>query len=328
MAQQKSSASNGRVPRPDRDAAETPEHAGETIGPAVSTRALTRDYGGGTGIFGIDLVVPRGSVYGLVGPNGAGKTTLLSIVGGTRRADSGEVTFGVDRHRVAVSTDVPEFEPWLTASEVVELAGNLVDPRLPREKVKVALHRTGLSGCGDRKAGSLSRGMTLRLGFAAALVADPQLLILDEPTSALDPRGRSDVLDLVASMRDLTTVVFSSHILADVQRVCDHVGVVRAGRLLYQGPTAQLVDTHMRPSWLVRVRGGGTDLLRAFAAEKWVARVSSLRPGLFRVEARSLEAGERHIAEVLSRSSARVVSVAPEESDLEAAFLSITGGPR
>jgi ABC-2 type transport system ATP-binding protein len=328
MAQQTSSASNDRVPRPDHGAAETPEHAGEAIRPAVSTRALTRDYGGGTGVFDIDLVVPRGSVYGLVGPNGAGKTTLLSIVGGTRRADSGEVTFGVDRHRVAVSTDVPEFEPWLTAAEVVELAGNLVDPRLPREKVKVALHRTGLSGYGDRKAGSLSRGMTLRLGFAAALVADPQLLILDEPTSALDPRGRSDVLDLVASLRDLTTVVFSSHILADVQRVCDQVGVVRAGRLLYQGPTAQLVDTHMRPSWLVRVRGGGTDLLRAFAAEHWVARVSSLRPGVFRVEARSLEAGERHIAEVLSRSSARVVSVAPEESDLEAAFLSITGGPR
>ncbi|MDI2131227.1 ABC transporter ATP-binding protein [Yinghuangia seranimata] len=294
-------------------------------GPALSTHGLTRDYGRGTGVFDVGLVVPRGSVYGLVGPNGAGKTTLLSLISGMRRADAGEVLFGVPLDRIAVCTDVPEFEPWLSAAEVVELAGRLVNPDLRPECVKTALHRAGLSDAADRRAGSFSRGMTQRLGIATALVAEPELMILDEPTSALDPRGRAEVLDLVAGMRGRTTVVFSSHILADVQRVCDHVGVLRTGRLLYEGPVAELVAEHMRPTWLIRVRDDGAALCRTFAAENWVVRVSSVRPGLVRVQARSVEEGERHILGVLDRSGERVISVGPEESDLESAFLSITG---
>jgi ABC-2 type transport system ATP-binding protein len=296
----------------------------------LRTRGLTRDYGDGTGVFDVDLVVPHGSVYGLVGPNGAGKTTLLSMITGMRRADSGNISLTVPRSLVAVCTDVPEFEPWLTTAEVVELAGRLVDPGLPAERVKIALHKAGLAEAADRRAGSLSRGMTQRLGLAAALAANPRLVILDEPTSALDPRGRAEVLDLVAGLRERATVVFSSHILADVQRVCDHVGVLRAGRLIYQGPMAELVERHMRPTWLVRLREhtGESGLLRAFAAEEWVVRVTSVRPGLLRVQARTVEDGERRLLGVLDRSGARVVSVAPEESDLESAFLSITGGPR
>ncbi|HSA51842.1 MAG TPA: ABC transporter ATP-binding protein [Yinghuangia sp.] len=297
-------------------------------GPALSTRGLTRDYGRGTGVFDVGLAVPRGSVYGLVGPNGAGKTTLLSLIAGVRRADVGEVVLGVPPARVAVCTDVPEFEPWLSAAEVVELAGRLVNPDLRPESVKTALHRAGLVDAADRKTGSFSRGMMQRLGIAAALVSEPELMILDEPTSALDPRGRAEMLDLVAGMRGRITVVFSSHILADVQRVCDQVGVLRAGRLLYQGPVAELVAEHMRPTWLIRVRDDGAALCRTFAAETWVARVSSVRPGLVRVQARSVEEGERHILGVLDRSGARVISVGPEESDLESAFLSITGAAR
>ncbi|MCF2529421.1 ABC transporter ATP-binding protein [Yinghuangia soli] len=302
--------------------------AAPETGPALHTHGLTRDYGRGTGVFDVALAVPRGSVYGLVGPNGAGKTTLLSLISGMRRADRGEVEFGVPRDRVAVCTDVPEFEPWLSAAEVVELAGRLVHADLRPENVKTALHRAGLSEAADRKAGSFSRGMTQRLGLAAALVAEPALMILDEPTSALDPRGRAEVLDLVAGMRGRTTVIFSSHILADVQRVCDQVGVLRAGRMLYQGPVAELVAEHMRPTWLIRVRDDGGALLRTFAAEDWVARVSSIRPGLVRVQARTVEEGERNILGVLDRSGARVISVGPEESDLESAFLSITGAAR
>jgi ABC-2 type transport system ATP-binding protein len=294
-------------------------------GPALRTHGLTRDYGRGAGVFDVGLAVPRGSIYGLVGPNGAGKTTLLSLITGMRRADAGSVVFGVPHVRVAVCTDVPEFEPWLSAAEVVELAGRLVNPDLRPECVKTALHRAGLVAASDRRAGSFSRGMMQRLGLAAALVAEPDLMILDEPTSALDPRGRAEVLDLVAGMRGRTTVVFSSHILADVQRVCDHVGVLRAGRLLYQGPVAELVSEHVRPTWLIRLREDGAALCRTFAAEDWVVRVSSVRPGLVRVQARSVEDGERRILGVLDRSGSRVISVGPEESDLESAFLSITG---
>jgi ABC-2 type transport system ATP-binding protein len=221
----------------------------------VTTAGLTKDYNG-NGLFGVDLAVPLGCVYGLVGLNGAGKTTLLSILSATRRASAGTVTMAVDRRRVAVCPDVPAFEPWLTASEVVDLARTLVAPELGDSAVAAALQTAGLADSADRRVGGFSRGMIQRLGLACALVSDPELLILDEPTSALDPVGRADMLDLVARMRGRRTVIFSSHILADVQRVADHVGILRDGRLLYQGTARELIDTYLTPRWLIRIAGG------------------------------------------------------------------------
>ena len=200
----------------------------------VETVGLTRDYGGG-GLFDVDLLVPRGCIYGLVGPNGAGKTTMLSILSGMRRADSGVVRVSVPRCLIAVCPDVPEFDGWLTAGEVVDLARSLVGAERGPSSVTEALGLAGLADVADRAVGEFSRGMTQRLGLACALVADPQLLILDEPTSALDPAGRAELLDLVSGMRGRRTVIFSSHILADVQRVADQVGVLRAGAAALPG---------------------------------------------------------------------------------------------
>jgi ABC-2 type transport system ATP-binding protein len=166
-----------------------------------------------------------------------------------RHADRGDVHIGVPRGAVAVCPDVPEFEAWLTAFEVVDLARHYVAPHLAGGAVIQALALTGLADVADRRAGSFSRGMTQRLGLAAALVGDPQLLLLDEPTAALDPAGRAEILDLIGGMRGRRTVIFSSHILADVQRVADMVGVLRAGRLLYQGQTRVLIDEHLDPRW-------------------------------------------------------------------------------
>jgi ABC-2 type transport system ATP-binding protein len=206
--------------------------AAAPAGVLVRTDGLTRDYGGGAGLFDVDLRVPDGCVYGLVGPNGAGKTTLLSILTGLRRADRGTVHLGVPRGAVAVCPDVPEFEPWLTAFEVVDLARYYVAPDLDADAVRLTLDAAGLAQHAERRVGGFSRGMTQRLGLAAALVGNPRLLLLDEPTSALDPAGRAEILDLVAAMRGHRTVIFSSHILADVQRVADRVGILRAGRLI------------------------------------------------------------------------------------------------
>jgi hypothetical protein len=134
-----------------------------TGGLVVRTDGLTRDYGAGAGLFDVDLRVPQGSVYGLVGPNGAGKTTLLTILTGLRRADRGTVHIGASRQRIAVCPDVPEFEPWLTAFEVVDLARFYVAPDLPAEAVPGTLHTVGLLDQADRRVGGFSRGMTQRL---------------------------------------------------------------------------------------------------------------------------------------------------------------------
>jgi ABC-2 type transport system ATP-binding protein len=291
----------------------------------VATRGLTRDYGGGAGLFDVDLSVPEGSVYGLVGPNGAGKTTLLSILTGLRRADRGSISVDVPRTGIAVCPDVPEFEPWLTAYEVVDLARYYVAPHRDGTHVRDTLAVAGLAEHADRRVGGFSRGLTQRLGLAAALVGDPSLLILDEPTSALDPAGRAEILDLVAAMRGRRTVIFSSHILADVQRVADHVGVLRAGRLLYQGETRALIDGHLDPRWVLRLGSPLEPVLCKLSGQPWVRRVEPLDGERLRVDADTLAHGEAGIPEVLASCGARLVSCEPLAADLEAAFLALTG---
>jgi ABC-2 type transport system ATP-binding protein len=293
--------------------------------PVVTTTSLSRDYGG-IGLFDVDLVVPRGSIYGLVGLNGAGKTTLLSILAATRRPDRGTVSLAVGRTSAAVCPDVPEFDPWLTSTEVVDLARSLVAPGIDSStSVAAALRTVGLADAADRRVGGLSRGMLQRLGLACALVGDPELLILDEPMSALDPAGRAELLGVIAGMRGTRTVIFSSHILADVQRVADQVGILRAGRLLYQGSTAELMDRYLVPSWLLRIAGPADPVQAALAAQSWVTRVEATEPGVLRVDATGIEDGERGIPAVVAACGARQVACEPVAADLESAFLILTG---
>ena len=290
----------------------------------LATEGLTRDYGG-VGLFDVDLRVPRGSVYGLVGPNGAGKTTLLSILTGMRHADSGVITRGLPQRAVSVCPDVPEFDGWLTADEVVTLAASLGSSDADPGAVARALETTGLTAARNRRVNGFSRGMTQRLGLACAIVSGPELVILDEPTSALDPAGRADVLDLVAGMRGRATVIFSSHILSDVQRIADHVGILREGRMLYQGPVQQLVDTYLRARWLLRL--GDEDVSAAEEALRacpWASFVGRVGTSSLRVDAETLEAGERGIPAALASCGARLVSSEPLAADLESAFLALT----
>ena len=223
---------------------------------AVRTAGLRKVYGSTVALDDVSLEVAEGSVYGLVGPNGAGKSTLLGILAGLRRATSGAVEITTPRRRIAAMADTPRFDPWLTAREVVDLARTLTSPEAPRTAVDDALVETGLSAVAARRVGGFSRGMLQRLGIAAAIVSGPDLLMLDEPCSALDPLGRHEVLELVARLGRRSTVLFSSHILADVQRVCDTVGVLREGRLVYQGPLDLLIGRRVKPVYLVRLRVG------------------------------------------------------------------------
>ena len=291
---------------------------------ALTTQGLTRDYGG-TGLFDVSINVPHGSVYGLVGPNGAGKTTLLSIVTGLRHADKGTITLGVPAGAIAVCPDVPEFDGWLTATEVVSLAVSMTGRHFDASAVSRALGDTGLADAAHRRVGGFSRGMTQRLGLACAIVSSPQLVIFDEPTSALDPAGRAEVLDLVAGMRGSATAIFSSHILSDVQRIADHIGILRNGRLLYQGPTQQLIDEYLKPRWLVRLGDDRTqEVARRLLQQSWVKSVQRSGDRVLRVDADTLESGERGIPAVLAACRSRLVSCEPVAADLESAFLALT----
>jgi ABC-2 type transport system ATP-binding protein len=290
----------------------------------LRTTGLSKTYGAHEALSQVDISVAPGSVYGLVGPNGAGKTTLLSIVAGLRRATAGEVHLGVARTRVAVLPDTPHFEPWLTGREVVALAARLARVNDESAKVDRALADAGLADRAGDRTGGYSRGMLQRLGLAATLVGDPELLLLDEPASALDPAGRREVLNLIAQLRGRATVILSSHILDDVQEVCDAIGILRGGRLLYQGTLENLLVGRAVPAYRVRLRPPFDAAVTALRAQAWVTGVEELPGGDVRVLVQALGEAEAHLAAVLGASEARVVSVLPEAPDLEDVFLELT----
>ncbi len=296
----------------------------------IHTQGLIKRYGTHAALDGVDLHVPAGSVYGLAGPNGAGKTTLLGVLAGLKEATEGQVTVEAAPGEVAVLSDTPRFDPWLTGREVVGLAlalsahGGRGDSRQDADRVEEVLSQSGLSEASSRRCGGYSRGMLQRLGIACTLVARPTLILLDEPASALDPQGRREVLDLITTLRGQATVLFSSHILGDVQEVCDTVGILHQGRLLFQGPLVDLLVGRAVPRYVVRVRANADTIATALSGAQWVTSATATEGGVIRVEVASLDDAERLLPGALSAADASVVSMGPEEVSLERAFLELT----
>ncbi len=320
-------AAEARLPGPQPTAVLSMD--GETAGTApwepsgpmvIATRGLRKQYDVAA-VDDVDLRVPTGSTYGLIGPNGAGKTTLMDMVAGLRRPTAGSIDLAVDPRRLAVLADTPAFEPWLTAREVVDLARHLAGPAIAAEQVDAALAEVDLLEAADRRTGGFSRGMLQRLGLATCLVADPAVLLLDEPSSALDPAGRREVLDLIGRLAGERTVIFSTHVLADVQQVSDVVGVLQRGRLVFQGP---LEDLLARTSSVYRLRVGADDRVDgALRAAPWVEEVVREGHGAYRLRVSEVAAAEHGIAGVLDAAGARLHAFGPA-TDLETAFLDLT----
>ena len=288
----------------------------------IQTAALTKRFGATVAVDSVDLRVDQGSVYGLVGPNGAGKTTLLNLLAGLGRPTSGSLKLDVDRSDVAVLPDTPRFDPWLTGREVVSLAQYLA--RGKPNRVEEVIEHAGILEAADRPVGGYSRGMLQRLGVACTVVGSPSLLLLDEPASALDPLGRREVLDLVARLRGRSTVMFSSHILTDVQEVCDTVGVLQKGRLLFQGSIDELLVGSALPRYRIKLRQPIEPVIAALGRQEWITRVERIGEDQASVTVRSLADAETRLTGALSSAGARVVSFAPEAVTLEHAFLELT----
>lgn len=212
---------------------------------AVKIRGLVKDYQGLLAVDHLDLTVPEGSIYGFLGPNGAGKTTTLKMIVGMTEPTSGEieimgkpVLFGQDANRDVIGylPDVPGFYDWMTAKEFLYFAGGLfqMPKAILQQRTKELLELVNLTKFRNKKVGTFSRGMKQRLGIAQALINDPKVVLLDEPVSALDPIGRKEVMDIIASLAGKVTVFFSSHILADVERICDRIIIINEGKKLLE----------------------------------------------------------------------------------------------
>ena len=289
----------------------------------LRTQGLFKTYGSTHALDGIDLDIPAGAVYGLVGPNGSGKTTALEILAGLRHPTAGTVELGVPSAAVAYCPDTPEFEPWLTAQEVLAVSAGLLGIVRTRTDLGDTLERVGLADAADRRVGGFSRGMRSRLGLAAGLIGLPQLLIADEPAAALDPAGRWEIIDVLAALAGAVTVVVSSHDLTDVQRVCDRIGVLAKGRLVYQGAVSDLL-ARAAPALSVVVRPPTGELLRLLAAAPWVRAVSEPEAGHLRIDVRDPAAAEIHLASLLADAEARLLEVGRAGVGLEDIFFELT----
>ena len=272
------------------------------VPPLLRATAVTMDYGGGAvALAGLTVEAPPGSV-GLVGANGAGKTTLFRLMLGLMQPSSG--TLEVTGRNVAADPVgirsrlgyMPEHDCLpldQTASDVVATFGELagLPPRAARQRASDVLDLVGLDEARFRPVGGFSTGMRQRTKLAQALVADPQLVLLDEPTAGLDPVGREDMLELVGRLAGFgISIILATHLLDDVQRVCDHVVMIDRGRLVLAGPIDQLMQTTGVLRVEVGGRAGAVDVVAAALAERGLAARA--------VDAHSVEVDTREHGEI------------------------------
>jgi len=239
--------------------------------PAVWCSGLHKRYGRRTAVDDVSFTVGRGEVLGLLGPNGAGKTSVIKMLLGLVRPDAGEVlllgrrsTDPRSRSAVGYLPELFRYQPWLTAAEVLDLHVKLSGADVPVAERRECLALVGLAERAGDRVGSFSKGMQQRLGLGVALVARPELVVLDEPTSALDPLGRVDVRDLVLSLKSRgVAVLLNSHLIGEVERVCDRVVILDRGRVAASGTLAELLGQREVRLHLGGVDGRVEDRLRA-----------------------------------------------------------------
>ena len=240
----------------------SPVDAAATGSPAVQTVELSKHFGKTVALAGLTMTVPRGEVFGFLGPNGAGKTTAVKLLLGLLKKSSGDgrllgqpIGDLQTRRRIGYLPELFRYQSWLSAAEVLALHCELAP--LPRsswkDEIKTVLETVGLSDRAGDRVGTFSKGMQQRLGLGASLLGEPELVFLDEPTSALDPVGRHDVREIIRGLASRGTAVFlNSHLLSEVEQVCDRVAVVDHGRVIASGTMDELLS-----GTVVRVRATG-----------------------------------------------------------------------
>lgn len=309
------------------------EGAGDTGGSVIRTRALTKRYRGGQlAVDGLDLTVPAGSVFGFLGPNGSGKTTTIRMLMGLIEPTSGTArVLGQPMPRSARSVlphvgaliEGPALYGFLSGRDNLlrhDAADPTADPRTRRARAAAALDRVGLTAAAGKKARNYSLGMKQRLGLAAALLRPRRLLVLDEPTNGLDPQGMREIRSLVRELAsDGTTVFLSSHLLDEIEQVCTHAAVMTQGRLVTQGPVAELAaGTRGR---LVVTTPDGAEAARVLK-EQGVGDVTVTED---RVTGEPPSGDLAEVNAALVTAGVRVRGFGVERASLEDAFVALTG---
>ena len=308
----------------------------------VYTEGLTKSYDGADAVRALDLVVPRHSIFGFLGPNGAGKTTTMKMLLGLIRPTGGSGTiFGLDivsdspdiRARIGYLPQDPRFYEHMTARETLRFAAGFFfsGPKAGvEERVGEMLRLVGLADKADRPITSFSGGERQRLGIAQAEIHEPELLILDEPAAALDPLGRRDVLAILESFRETSTVFYSTHILDDVQRVSDAVCILNNGEIVAQGSISEVLAGGSGTVYSVEVQGDHERARSALLSQPWVDEVVVAESGdsaILRVTVSDAQVAESLMQRVLLADDSLVVKeFKKHKADLEGIFISLVEG--
>ncbi|GAB1817949.1 ABC transporter ATP-binding protein [Herbidospora sp. RD11066] len=297
--------------------------------PAIATRGLTKRFPGGqVAVDAVDLTVPGGSVYGFLGPNGSGKTTTIRmLLGLVTPTDGTSALFGAPARaaltRVGALVEGPAFYPWLTGEANLlrlDAANPASDARSAPMRVAESLHRVGLTAAAGKRYKAYSLGMRQRLAIASTLLSRRDLLILDEPTNGLDPQGTREVRGLIKDIAaDGTTVFVSSHLLAEVEQMCTHIGVMRTGRLVAQGSLGDL-----RSAAAARVEVETPDVALATGVLTGLD-LADVTPGPERVSAELGRLAPEHVSGLLFKAGVSIRGFQVIRPSLEDVFVGLTG---
>jgi len=260
----------------------------------LEIKDLTKAFGGRNVVDNVSFNVPEHCVFGFIGANGAGKTTTMKMILGLLKPENGEITVCGERVRFGATktnrligylSDVPEFYSYMRPKEYLNLCGEIVglSNAVIKRRTSELLSLVGLANA-NKKIGGFSRGMKQRLGVAQALLGEPKLLICDEPTSALDPIGRREVLDILQAIKGKTTVIFSTHILSDVERICDRVAVINNGKITMEKAMSELKVPHRAKAMTVEFAGevDSDEVMRVLAENNFA-------PSHYEIPATSIE---------------------------------------
>jgi len=296
----------------------------------ISTAGLVKRYGDIVAVNGVDLTVERGDVFGYLGPNGAGKTTLLRILLGLIRPTAGTAKlFGLDPlvdgvralDGVAGFVEGPRFYSYLSGRKNLELLADY-DGDGARSRIEGVLELVELRDRAKDRVGGYSHGMRQRLGIAASLLRQPRLLLLDEPTTGLDPAGMRDMRDLVRRLAgEGITILLSSHLLNEVEELCNRVAIIRKGSIVYEGPLQELLATAATG---YRLRATDAERARVVLLSQQGVDGVSLGEGQLRFTADEEAVARAAIA--LGQARIGITALIPETASLEELFLVLTGG--
>ena len=306
---------------------------------AIRCEGLTKHFGKVTAVDDLSLTVDQGVVFGFLGPNGAGKTTTLRLFTGMADPTHGRMWVGGEdvsgsslqlRSNVGYLPESPAFYGWMTGREFLSFTGGLygIDSRTAKTRATELLEQVNLTGAADRKIKGYSRGMQQRIGLAQALMNRPEILFLDEPASALDPMGRRDMLETIRSLKGQTTVFVSTHILADVERVCDRVAIINRGKLVTTGSVDELRAQRQQSVFELEFEEDTGPFAGRLEDIPWVKSTDRLQHGnreALRVDVSDVDVAKRALLRLVYESGLTLLKFELAEASLEDIFIELMG---